>query len=83
MTLVGTLGCHYCRDAEEALAAVGISAAQVQHLDAASADGQALLRRHRAPMLPLVLIDGEFFSSGRLPRNKLTALLAQRATDVA
>ena len=83
VTLVGAPGCHYCRDAEEALATLGISGAQIQHLDAASADGREFLNRYRAPMLPLVLVDGAFFSFGRLPRNKLLALLADRATDVA
>jgi hypothetical protein len=29
-------------------------------------------------MFPLVLLDGAFFSQGRLPRRKLRALLASR-----
>ncbi|MGV8964686.1 MAG: hypothetical protein ACOH2F_00280 [Cellulomonas sp.] len=32
-------------------------------------------------MNPLVLIDGRFFSAGRLPRKKLTALLEQVAYE--
>jgi hypothetical protein len=30
-------------------------------------------------MNPLILVDGDFFSSGRLPRKKLTRLLEARA----
>jgi hypothetical protein len=39
--------------------------------------GRALMREHRAPMSPLVLLDGEYFSSGRLPRRKLEKRLAK------
>ena len=82
VTLVGSPGCHYCADAEQALDDAGIASAQIEHVDAATAQGRALLARHRAPMLPLVLLDGTFFSSGRLPRNKLRVQL-QRGRGVA
>jgi hypothetical protein len=39
------------------------------------------MARHRAPMSPLVLLDGTFFSSGRLPRRKLEKLLKSRYGD--
>jgi len=39
--------------------------------------GRALMEQHRAPMSPLVLLDGQYFSSGRLPRRKLERRLAK------
>lgn len=78
VVLVGSPGCHLCADADAVLAELGREVV-VEHVDAASDRGVALLRRHRAAMLPLVLLDGAFFSAGRLPRNKLRKRLEQRA----
>ena len=39
-------------------------------VDATETRGRDLMRLHRAPMYPLVLVGGEFFSVGRLPRVK-------------
>ena len=39
--------------------------------------GRVLMQAHRAPMSPLVLLDGVYFSSGRLPRRKLEKRLAK------
>ena len=39
--------------------------------------GGVLMQAHRAPMSPLVLLDGVYFSSGRLPRRKLEKRLAK------
>jgi hypothetical protein len=36
------------------------------------------MQAHGAAMSPLVLLDGEFISAGRLPRGKLRKLLAAR-----
>jgi hypothetical protein len=38
-----------------------------------------LAQIHGAAMSPLVLLDGEFVSAGRLPRNKIRKMLAHRA----
>jgi len=38
---------------------------------------------HRPAMNPLVLVDGAFFSSGRLPRKKLITLLERRGDRTA
>jgi hypothetical protein len=48
-----------------------------------SDEGLLLTAKHRPAMNPLVLIDGRFFSAGRLPRKKLTALLEQVAVERA
>lgn len=80
ITVVHSPGCHYCDDARAALAE--ISAQQplrVRYLDAASPEGAQLVAQHRVAMFPLVLVDGKFFSYGRLPRRKLLALLQSQA----
>lgn len=79
VTVVESVACHFCEDAQRALAELtdehGVI---VDTVDLRSHAGQRLMRLHRASMSPLVLVDGEFFSHGRLPRRKLTKLLAQR-----
>lgn len=79
VTMVTAPGCHLCDDARDALDELGTAyALEVSVLDARSPEGGELLRAHRAAMNPLVLVDGELFSSGRLPRGKLRALLDGR-----
>jgi glutaredoxin len=82
VTVVRTTACHFCEDALEALTELGQEfPLAVELLDAGEPSGVALLRRHRAAMFPLVLVDGRYFSVGRLPRRKLRALLV--AQDAA
>lgn len=79
VTVVHTAACHYCDDARAALDELGRGyRLRVEYLDAASPAGMALLARHGVPMFPLVLLDGRFFSYGRLPRGKLRHLLQAR-----
>lgn len=81
VTVVTARACHYCEDALTALAELGQACPlAVTELAADSRDGQALLSRPGTGMFPLVLVDGEFFSAGRLPRRKLARLLAARGT---
>jgi hypothetical protein len=56
---------------------------RVDRVEADSAAGQALVGAHRPAMFPLVLVDGAFFSAGRLPRRKLRALLATKPVGAA
>lgn len=81
ITVVTAPGCHFCEDAEEVLSRLDRQGHGVQiHLvEATSAEGAALLAEHRPAMNPLVLVDGQYFSAGRLPRRKLEAHLLQRA----
>ena len=75
-TLVTTSSCHLCEDAREALAGFAREQAlDVRIVDAASPEGWALLGRFRPGLLPLLLLDGEPFSIGRLPRKKLRRAL--------
>jgi len=83
ITIVQAPACHLCQDAESAVAQLATDyPIRTQVLDIGSAEGLALVQAHRPAMNPLVLLDGEFFSAGRLPRGKLRATLAAR-DDVA
>ena len=83
ITLVTAPGCHFCEDAHRALTELIHQGAQVQLevIDASSPVGMGLLSTHRAAMSPLVLVDGGYFSAGRLPRRKLRALLDKPRTS--
>jgi hypothetical protein len=63
ITVVHTRACHLCVDALDTLTALG---------------DDVQLATHRPTMFPLVLVDGSFFSQGRLPRHKVRALLSSR-----
>jgi hypothetical protein len=72
VTLVEAPACHLCEDAKSTLTALAQSYPLTIHvLSIDSQAGRALMEHHRAPMSPLVLLDGAYFSSGRLPRRKL------------
>ena len=80
VTVVTAPGCHFCEDARAALAESARACPLAVRLIAAdSSEGQALMHAHGAGMFPLVLVDGVFFSAGRLPRRKLERLLARQA----
>jgi hypothetical protein len=79
ITVVESDACHFCADAHRALAELsGQFPMTVESLNVRGEPGRALMARHRAPMSPLVLLDGRFFSSGRLPRRKLEKTLSSR-----
>lgn len=79
ITVVESEACHFCADAQHELSRLAATfPLTVDTVDARSAAGRDLMTRHRAAMSPLVLLDGAFFSSGRLPRSKLTKVLEQR-----
>jgi hypothetical protein len=74
--LVSSVACGHCADAEivlERACAEGLVDLEV--VDAESDRGAALLAQYRPAMFPLVLLDGEFFSAGRLPRGPLARVL--------
>jgi hypothetical protein len=67
-----------CEDAQEALRGL-VSQARIRlvTVPADSPGGIDLVARHRPIMFPLVLLDGAFFSAGRLPRRKLERRLGR------
>jgi hypothetical protein len=78
VTVVEAPACHLCEDTKSALAALAQSYPMtVRVLSISDGPGRELMSRHRAPMSPLVLLDGQYFSSGRLPRRKLERRLAK------
>lgn len=84
VTVVHAPACHHCDDATQVLTELAASwpiDLKVVELD--STEGALLVSRHRPAMNPLVLIDGTFFSSGRLPRKKLLKVLAARGSGAA
>ena len=77
ITVVTARGCHFCEDARNALAELGrFYPLAMEEVAAHSPAGEALVLEHGTGMFPLVLVDGAFFSAGRLPRRKLARLLA-------
>jgi hypothetical protein len=79
ITVVSAPACHFCEDAQSAIAELARDfAISTQHISIESAEGHALVSRHRPGMSPLVLVDDEYFSAGRLPRKKLLRLLEAR-----
>ena len=84
ITVVHAPACHLCADAQDTLTVLGRETPiRVDLLEADSAAGGALIGRYRPTMFPLVLVDGAFFSQGRLPVRKLRALLVARAAAVS
>jgi hypothetical protein len=78
VTVVEAPACHLCEDAKSALAVLAQSFPMtVSVLSIGDEAGRALMEQHRAPMSPLVLLDGQYFSAGRLPRRKLERRLAK------
>ena len=79
ITVVSAPACHFCHDAEAALVELAAQhPISVETIQADSDAGRALISQHRPAMMPLVLLDAQFFSAGRLPRRKLTKTLASR-----
>lgn len=79
ITVVPSPACHFCADADRTLAELaGEYEFEVDRIPIDSPEGAALVAAHRPALAPLVLVDGGFFSSGRLPRRKLAKLLAAR-----
>jgi len=84
VTVVTAPACHFCEDARETLAGLEHQYPLTVHVvAAASQPGRLLLGRYGSGMFPLVLVDGQFFSAGRLPRRKLARLLTARYAEPA
>jgi hypothetical protein len=79
VTVVESEACHFCDDARAVLADLTDRyPLTIETVSVRSADGRELMARHRAALSPLVLLDGAFFSHGRLPRRRLIKVLQTR-----
>ena len=66
VTLVEAPACHFCEDAKSNLATLAKSYPMtINVVSVLDEPGRSLMQEHRAPMSPLVLLDGAYFSSGR------------------
>ncbi len=84
VTVVEAPACHLCEDAKSVLAVLaGSYPLRINVVSITEQAGLALMQEHRAPMSPLVLLDGVYFSSGRLPRRKLEKRLAKTQGGVS
>lgn len=82
VTVVQSPACHHCHEAREVLTTLqGVLPMRVELVEVTTREGLALAGVHRPASYPLVLLDGEFFSSGRLPVTRLVAALEARAGD--
>ena len=78
--LVEAVACHLCDDAAHLLTnAESEGKLRVRRIALESEEGKAIARATRAPMPPIVLINGELLGWGRLSRGKLD----RRLTDLA
>ena len=81
--VVHARACHLCDDAVGVLTELsGARPLDVRIVELESAEGASLVAVHRPAMNPLVLVDGAYFSAGRLPRKKLVRLLQHRSSAV-
>lgn len=80
VVLVEAAACHLCDDAGSTLEeAAREYPLVVRRVDIASPEGRAVVREHRAPMPPIVFVDGELLGWGRLSRGKLRRRLDELA----
>lgn len=78
IVLVEAAACHLCDDAVHALAAAAaVYPLTIRRVDIASPEGRELVRRFRAPMPPIVVIDDQLLGWGRLSRGKLRGRLEE------
>ena len=84
VTVVESDACHFCDDAHRVLEELAVRyPLAIDTVSVRTAAGQELMSSHRAALSPLVLLDGTFFSHGRLPRRKLAKALHARYGDTA
>lgn len=82
ITIVVSEACHWCEEAHRALEEFAQTyPVTIESIDARDEAGQRLLHAHAASMYPLVLVDGRYFSHGRMPRRRLGSLLSQRYAE--
>ena len=76
--LVESVACHLCEDAARVLGEADRDGrVRLRRVALDSDEGRAIARASRAPMPPIVLIDGKVLGWGRLSRGRLGRRLAE------
>jgi glutaredoxin len=79
VTLLTQASCSFCEQAKETLAGLSQEHAfETEEISLDTEEGRALGERHGVVFAPGVLVDGEFFSFGRLSERKLRRTLQRR-----
>jgi glutaredoxin-like protein DUF836 len=79
VVVVQAPACHLCDDAAEAIRDLqAYHPIDLRLVDMTSEEGRSIVARHRVPMPPVVLVDGELLGWGRLSRGRLRRALAER-----
>lgn len=79
ITIVTTDDCAFCEQAKEVLARLAADAPlAVREVPLDSPEGRQITATVAAPFPPVVLLDGEAFSYGRLSERRLRKVLAGR-----
>lgn len=82
ITLLSQSSCGFCDHAKEVLSRVGADyPLRITEIDLAGEEGQRLAARAGVLFAPGVLVDGEFFSFGRISERRLRRTLDQRRQD--
>ena len=82
VTLLTQTSCSFCEQAKETLAQLSQEQDfETEEISLETEDGRALGERHGVLFAPGILVDGDFFSFGRLSERKLRREL-QRRNDV-
>ncbi|MDT0275555.1 glutaredoxin family protein [Blastococcus goldschmidtiae] len=83
VTLLTQTSCSFCEQAKETLAQLSQEQDfETEEISLQTEEGRALGERHGVLFAPGILVDGEFFSFGRLSERKLRREL-QRRNDVS
>jgi glutaredoxin len=82
ITVLSQSSCGFCDHAKEVLSRVGADySLRITEIDLAGEEGQRLAARAGVLFAPGVLVDGEFFSFGRISERRLRRILDQRRQD--
>ena len=84
ITIVTTADCAFCEQAKQVLERVAADVqVAVREVPLDSPEGRRIAERVAAPFLPVVLLDGEAFSYGRLSERRLRKALAGQVSKGA
>lgn len=72
ITMVSTEGCHTCKEVKETLNKLTSEYdLSINEVDATTDKGQELIKKHNISSSPGLIINNEFFSSGKVTEKQL------------